>query len=150
MMHHEHYMREAIKEAERALAKDEVPVGAVIVCGGIIVARAHNLTEQLTDVTAHAEMQAFTSASHYLGGKYLNECTLYVTLEPCTMCAGASFWAHLGGLIYGTADPKNGFMVAGAKILHPRTKITSGILEKECSEILKSYFESKRKNRHNP
>ncbi len=141
----ERYMREALKEAEKAMAKDEVPVGAVIECGGIIIARAHNLTEQLTDVTAHAEMQAYTSASHHLGGKYLNECTLYVTLEPCNMCAGAAYWTQTGRIVYGAPDPKRGFMLTGSHILHPRTKVSSGILEKECSSILKTYFEGKRK-----
>jgi tRNA(adenine34) deaminase len=139
-----HHMQEALKEAKKALGKDEVPIGAVIVCNDIIIARAHNLTEQLTDVTAHAEMQAFTSASHYLGGKYLKECTLYVTIEPCPMCAGASFWAQLGRLVYGASDPKRGFNKVSSGLLHPKTKITSGILEEECSSILKNYFESKR------
>ena len=140
----ERFMREALKEAKRAYEKDEVPIGAVIVCNGIIIARAHNLTEQLTDVTAHAEMQAFTSASNYLGGKYLQECILYVTIEPCVMCAGASFWAQIGRVVFGASDPKRGFMMLGTRLLHPKTKISSGILEKECSELMKTYFESKR------
>jgi tRNA(adenine34) deaminase len=138
------YMREALKEAKRAFDKDEVPIGAVIVCAGTIIARAHNLTEQLTDVTAHAEMQAFTSAANHLGGKYLQECTLYVTVEPCIMCAGASFWAQIGRLVYGASDPKRGFMSVGTRLLHPKTIITTGILEEECSTILSSYFQSKR------
>jgi tRNA(adenine34) deaminase len=138
------YMREALKEAKRALDKDEVPIGAVIVCAGTIIARAHNLTEQLTDVTAHAEMQAFTSAASNLGGKYLQECTLYVTIEPCVMCAGASFWTQIGRVVYGAGDPKRGFMQVGTRLLHPKTIITSGILEDECSEIVTSYFRSKR------
>jgi len=140
----ERFMREALKEAKRAYEKDEVPIGAVIVCNGVIIARAHNLTEQLTDVTAHAEMQAFTSASNYLGGKYLQECTLYVTIEPCIMCAGASFWAQIGRVVFGAADPKRGFMAVGTKLLHPKTKISSGILENDCSILMKTYFEGKR------
>ncbi len=148
MNHDERYMREALKEAEKALAKDEVPVGALIICNDVIIARAHNLTEQLTDVTAHAEMQAFTSASNHLGGKYLDECTLYITLEPCVMCAGASYWTQLGRLVYGARDPKRGFMNIGTRLLHPRTKITVGILETECSSILTDYFESKRRKKN--
>jgi len=138
------YMQEALKEARKALEKDEVPIGAVIVCAGTIIARAHNLTEQLTDVTAHAEMQAFTSAANYLGGKYLQECTLYVTIEPYIMCAGASFWAQIGRLVYGADDQKRGFMSVGTQLLHPKTVITKGILENECSTIVTSYFQSKR------
>jgi len=140
----ERYMREALKEARRAFDKDEVPIGAVIVCNGTIIARAHNLTEQLTDVTAHAEMQAFTSASNYLGGKYLKECTLYVTVEPCVMCAGASFWAQIGRVVYGAGDPKRGFMMVGTQLLHPKTVITNGILEAECATLMSSFFERKR------
>lgn len=138
------FMREALKEAKRAFDKDEVPIGAVIVCDGVIIARAHNLTEQLTDVTAHAEMQAFTSAANHLGGKYLHECTLYVTIEPCIMCAGASFWTQIGRVVYGAADPKRGFMTVGTRLLHPKTIITTGILEEECSEIVSIFFKSKR------
>jgi|SRR6185312_4681397 len=140
----ERYMREAIKEAKRAYDKDEVPIGAVIVCDGVIIARAHNLTEQLTDVTAHAEMQAFTSAANHLGGKYLKECTLYVTVEPCIMCAGASFWAQIGRVVYGASDPKRGFMTIGTHLLHPKTVITKGILETECAGLMTSFFERKR------
>jgi tRNA(adenine34) deaminase len=140
----ERFMREALKEAKRAYEKDEVPIGAVIVCDGIIIARGHNLTEQLTDVTAHAEMQAFTSASNYLGGKYLLECTLYVTIEPCIMCAGAAFWTQITRVVYGATDPKRGFMTVGTRLLHPKTKISSGILEADCSILLKTYFEGKR------
>jgi len=138
------FMQEALKEAQRALEKDEVPIGAVIVCNDAIIARAHNLTEQLTDVTAHAEMQAFTAASNHLGGKYLKECTLYVTVEPCPMCAGASFWAQIGRIVYGAADPKRGYNTINSGMLHPKTTITSGIMEEECSAILKGYFERKR------
>lgn len=137
-------MQEALKEAHKALEKDEVPIGAVIVCDDMIIARAHNLTEQLTDVTAHAEMQAFTAASNHLGGKYLKECTLYVTIEPCPMCAGASFWAQIGRIVYGAADPKRGFNSISSGLLHPKTKITSGIMELECSTLIRNYFESKR------
>ncbi len=140
----ERFMREALKEAKRAYEIDEVPIGAVIVCNGIIIARGHNLTEQLTDVTAHAEMQAFTSASNYLGGKYLQECTLYVTVEPCVMCAGAAFWTQITRVVYGASDPKRGFMMVGTRLLHPKTKISSGILEEECSVLMKTYFEGKR------
>ncbi|HXB12730.1 MAG TPA: nucleoside deaminase [Bacteroidia bacterium] len=140
----ERFMREALKEAKRAYALDEVPIGAVIVCNGVIIARGHNLTEQLTDVTAHAEMQAFTSASNYLGGKYLQECTLYVTVEPCVMCAGAAFWTQITRIVYGAPDPKRGFMMVGTRLLHPKTKISSGILEEECSVLMKTYFEGKR------
>src|SRR5579863_8056644 len=138
------FMQEALKEAKRAFEKDEIPIGAVIVCDGIIIARAHNLTEQLTDVTAHAEMQAFTSASNYLGGKYLKECTLYVSLEPCPMCAGACFWTQIGRIVYGATDPKRGYNCISSGMLHPKTKITTGIMEEECSAILKNYFERKR------
>lgn len=140
----ERYMLEALKEAQKAYDKDEVPIGAIIVCNNVIIARAHNLTEQLTDVTAHAEMQAFTSASNHLGGKYLKECTLYVTVEPCPMCAAASFWAQLGRIVYGAPDPKRGFSIISSGLLHPKTKITSGIREEECSLIMKNYFKRKR------
>ena len=138
-------MREALKEAKRALEKDEVPIGAVIVCDGLIIARAYNYTEHLNDVTAHAEMQAITSAANNLGGKYLQECTLYVTIEPCVMCAGALFWAQIGRIAYGAGDPKRGFSKIGLHLLHPRTKLTKGILEDECSQILTNFFEAKRR-----
>ena len=141
----EYYMREALKEAEKAFELDEVPVGAVIVSGERIIARAHNLTEKLNDVTAHAEMQAFTSASEYLGGKFLEDCTLYVTLEPCVMCAGAAFWTRISRLVYGADDEKRGYSLTGSHILHPNTIVSRGILEEECSSILKSFFEKKRK-----
>lgn len=144
----EHYMREALKEAKRALEKDEVPIGAVIVCDGLIIARAYNYTEHLNDVTAHAEMQAITSAANNLGGKYLQECTLYVTIEPCVMCAGALFWAQIGRIVYGAGDPKRGFSMAGPQLLHPRTKISKGILEEDCSQILKNFFEAKRREQN--
>lgn len=140
----EYYMTEALKEAQKAYDRDEVPVGAVIVCNRTIIARAHNLTETLNDVTAHAEMQAFTAAAAYLGGKYLDECTLFVTLEPCAMCAGAAFWAQLGGIIYGASDEKRGYSISGANLLHPKTVVASGVLADECSKILKRFFSNKR------
>jgi tRNA(adenine34) deaminase len=141
---HEYYMREALKEAMKAYDSDEVPIGAVVVCRNKIIGRGHNLTERLNDVTAHAEMQAITAASNFLNGKYLDECIMYVTIEPCVMCAGASQWAHLGHLIYGAADPKRGFMKISRDILHPKTAVTKGIMEKECSEILTEFFKKKR------
>jgi tRNA(adenine34) deaminase len=140
----EFFMSEALKEARKAYNRDEVPVGAVVVCKGQIIARAHNLTETLTDVTAHAEMQAFTAASDYLGGKYLNECTLYVSLEPCIMCAGASYWAQLGRLVFGAKDEKRGYSAKKSSILHPKTKVTAGMLEKECSQLISDFFKQKR------
>ncbi len=138
-----YFMKKALQEAQYAYDKGEVPVGAVIVFKQQIIARSHNLTETLNDVTAHAEMQAFTAASNFLGGKYLKDCTLYVTLEPCQMCAGASYWAQIGKIVYGASEPKLGFKVLKAK-LHPKTKIVSGILENECSFLLKRFFIEKR------
>ncbi len=138
-----HFMKKALQEAETAYEKDEVPVGAVIVVANRIIARAHNLTELLNDVTAHAEMQAITAASSFLGGKYLNECTLYVTLEPCQMCAGALYWSQIGRIVYGAVDEKRGCMAMGTT-LHPKTKIIGGVLEEECREILKRFFIEKR------
>ena len=140
----EKYMREALKEAQYAFDRDEVPVGAVIVCAGKIIARSHNLTELLTDVTAHAEMQAITSAANAIGGKYLNECTLYVTLEPCLMCAGALGWSQIGTIAYGADDEKKGFTISGAKPLHPKTIIRKGVLKEECGTLLKKFFKKKR------
>ena len=139
-----YFMKEALKEAQKALAKDEVPVGCIIVCDNEIIARAHNFTFSLNDVTAHAEMQAFTSAAAFLGGKYLNECTLYVTLEPCIMCAGASYWTQLKKLVYGARDVKRGYSKMLEKILHPKTEVISGIMAEECSKLLSSFFQSKR------
>jgi tRNA(adenine34) deaminase len=139
-----YFMKEALKEADKALIKEEIPVGAVIVCNNIIVARAFNLTETLNDVTAHAEMQAFTAAASNLGGKYLSECTLYVTLEPCIMCAGAAYWTRIGKIVWGAADDKRGFSRLDKRILHPRTGIIMGILENECSSVLKEFFRKKR------
>ena len=141
----EYFMKEALKEAEKAMIRDEIPVGAVIVYNNQVIGRAHNLTEALNDVTAHAEMQAFTAAANTLGGKYLSECTLYVTLEPCIMCAGASYWTQIGKIVYGAADEERGFTKIKKKILHPKTQVISGILEQECSRILKNFFRKKRK-----
>ena len=140
----EYFMTEALKEANKAMKKDEVPVGAIVVCDNQIIARAHNYTERLNDVTAHAEMQAFTSASDYLGGKYLNECTLYVTLEPCIMCGGASFWTQIKRIVYGASDEKRGFSNIEESILHPKTEVTKGIQEEKCSKILQEFFQHKR------
>jgi len=140
----EHFMREALKEAQTAFDSDEVPVGAVIVCNNRIIARSHNMTEKLTDVTAHAEMLAFTSASNTIGGKYLDDCTLYVTLEPCVMCAGAAFWTHITKIVYGASDEKRGFKLISQSILHPKTVVVSGVLQHECTEILRQFFSKKR------
>jgi len=140
----EYFMKKAIIEAQKAFDKDEVPIGAVIVHNNIIIAKAHNLIETLNDVTAHAEMQAFTSASNYLGGKYLKECILYVTLEPCVMCAGASYWTQIKKIVYGCKDDKKGFSKINKKILHPKTELITGILSQECSDLLKKYFTIKR------
>ena len=138
-----YFMKRALQEAEFAFEKNEVPIGAVIVINDKIVARAHNLTEQLNDVTAHAEMQAFTAAADYLGGKYLKDCTLYVTLEPCQMCAGASYWTQLGKIVFGAHDPQRGFQQHKTE-LHPKTKVVGGILEEECSDLIKRFFIQKR------
>ena len=140
----EYFMRKALDEAQTAFEKDEVPVGAVIVYNNKIIARGHNLCEKLIDFTAHAEMQVFTSASYYLQSKYLNECKLYVTLEPCVMCAGASFWTRIGEIVYGTSDPKRGFKKTNPSIVHPSTKVKGHVLEHECSQILKRFFNAKR------
>ncbi|RLD61950.1 MAG: nucleoside deaminase [Bacteroidetes bacterium] len=141
----EYFMKEALKEAQKAFDADEVPVGAVIVCKDQIIARAHNLSERLIDATAHAEMQAFTSASNYLGAKFLEECTLYVTIEPCVMCAGASYWTRIGKIVFGAHDPKKGFSIINPNMLHPKTKLESGLLEKECSGLMTNYFKMKRR-----
>lgn len=138
-----YFMKKALDEATIAFDKGEVPVGAIIVFKEQIIARAHNLTETLNDVTAHAEMQAFTAAADYLGGKYLKDCTLYVTLEPCQMCAGASYWAQLGKIVYGASELERGFLKLKTTI-HPKTKVVGGILENECSQILKRFFIEKR------
>ena len=139
----EYFMKKALLEAEQAFEKGEVPVGAVIVVDNKIIARAHNLTELLNDVTAHAEMQAITSASNFLGGKYLHNCTLYVTLEPCQMCGGALFWSQISNVVYGASDPERGFISLNNK-LHPKTKIKGGILEDQASSLLKRFFIEKR------
>lgn len=140
----EHFMRQALKEAEQAFKVDEVPVGAVIICQDRIIARGHNLTERLNDVTAHAEMQSITAASEFLGGKYLKECTLFVTLEPCVMCAGALHWSQLGRIVFGAFDEKAGYRRIGGSLLHPKTQVTGGVLEAECSDLLKAFFKRKR------
>ena len=139
-----YFMNEALKEAQKALEKNEVPVGCVIVCENQIIARAHNLNQKLNDATAHAEMQAFTCASDYLGGRYLNECTLYVTLEPCVMCAGASYWTQLKKVVYGAKDMKRGYSKLSENILHPKTEVISGIMASKCSKLLTTFFEKKR------
>ena len=136
----EHFMKQALKQAEMAFEKGEVPVGAVVVAENRIIAKAHNMTEQLTDVTAHAEMPAITAAFDAIGGKYLSECTLFVTLEPCVMCAGALYWAQLGRLVYGAADEKRGFSLHPKKILHPRTETDHGLLKTQSEELLKQFF----------
>ena len=136
----EKYMRLAIKEALAALESDEVPIGAVIVAGDSIVGRGHNLVETLTDVTAHAEIQAITAAASTLGGKYLTDCTLYVTVEPCVMCAGALAWSQIGRIVYGAADPKRGYSRFGDTLLHPRTKVSSGVLGEECERLMSDFF----------
>ena len=140
----EKYMREALREARMAGDGDEVPIGAVVVCRGRIIARGHNMTERLHDPTAHAEMIALTAATEALGGKYLDECTLYVTVEPCPMCAAALCWAQLGRLVYGAPDPRRGYSLFSPSLLHPRTEVASGLLADECSTLVKDYFKSKR------
>ncbi|MCD8173168.1 MAG: nucleoside deaminase [Alistipes sp.] len=140
MQEDEKYMRMALDEAREAFARNEVPIGAVVVSGGRVIGRGHNLVETLCDATAHAEMQAITSASESLGGKYLNDCTLYVTVEPCVMCAGASSWSQVGRIVYGAADPKRGYSTVGGQILHPRTGVTGGVLGEECSELVAAFF----------
>jgi len=142
----EYYMKEALKEALKAYDRDEIPIGAIIVCGRQIVARTHNLTETLTDVTAHAEMQAITAASGFLGGKYLNACTLYVTLEPCVMCAGATYWAQMGKIVFGAYDKKRGYSLFSTSFLHPKTEVVGGVMEEECGAILREFFLKKREN----
>lgn len=141
----EDYMRRALDQAQMAAERDEVPVGAVVVCRDRIIARGHNLTELLHDVTAHAEMQAITAAANALGGKYLDTCTLYVTVEPCVMCAGAIGWSQLGRLVYGASDPKRGFTVFAPNALHPKTEVVSGVLEADCAALMREFFKRKRK-----
>ena len=137
-------MKEALKEAQKAFYEDEVPVGAVVVCDNKIIARAHNMTEKLNDVTAHAEMLAITSATNYLGGKYLNECSLYVTLEPCVMCGGALYWSQIKKVVYASPDVKRGFSTLEKNILHPKTELVRGILQQEASDLITTFFKSKR------
>ncbi|MDE5800497.1 MAG: nucleoside deaminase [Paramuribaculum sp.] len=139
------YMRRAIDEARRAAAIDEVPIGAVVVADGQIIGRGHNLTEQLTDVTAHAEMQAITAATQTIGGKYLTGCTLYVTVEPCLMCAGALGWSQISRVVYGASDPKRGYSLFTDRPFHPRTTVTSGVLADECAALVTDFFRAKRK-----
>jgi len=140
----EYFMQIALGEAEAAFEEGEIPVGAVIVLNNKIIAKAHNLTQTLNDVTAHAEMQALTAASHYLGAKYLNDCVLYVTLEPCVMCAGALYWAQIGRIVFGTSDVKRGYSLVNAPLLHPKTEVQKGVLAKDCQALLEIFFKKKR------
>lgn len=145
MTNDEKYMKEAIREALVAAQEDEVPVGAVIVCRGKVIARGHNMTERLNDPTAHAEMIAITAATEAVGGKYLSGCTLYVTVEPCPMCAGALAWTQISRVVYGALDPKRGFSLYSPVLLHPRTEVTAGILAEECGKIVSDFFREKRR-----
>jgi len=138
------FMKMALDEAKAAAAEGEIPVGAIVVCKGMVIARAHNMTETLTDVTAHAEMQAITAAASYLGGKYLDQCTLYVTLEPCVMCAGAIGWSQLGRLVYGASDEKRGYTLFAPKALHPKTEVKNGVMAQEATELIQDFFRKKR------
>lgn len=138
------YMKQALAEAQKAYGRGEVPVGAVVVCKDRIIARSHNLTETLNDVTAHAEMQAITAAANYLGGKYLPDCTLYVTVEPCVMCAGAIAWSQLGRLVFGAADEKRGYQKFAPQSLHPKTDVVQGVMEDECARLMKEFFQRRR------
>ena len=140
----EYYMKQALTEAERAAESGEVPVGAVVVCNKKIISRAYNQTQLLNDVTAHAEILAITSAASFLDSKYLNDCTMYITLEPCAMCAGALYWSQIGRVVYGAGDDERGFMRFGKEMLHPDTKIEFGVMHKECSQILKDFFKQRR------
>jgi len=137
-------MKEALKEAQKAFEEDEVPVGAIVVCDNKIIARAHNMTEKLNDVTAHAEMLAITSATNFLGGKYLNECSLYVTLEPCIMCGGALYWSQIKKVVYASPDLKRGFSTIEKNIFHPKTEVIRGLMQQEASDLITSFFKSKR------
>ena len=141
---HEKYMREALREASFAASEDEVPIGAIIICRGRIVGKGHNMTEKLNDPTAHAEMIAITAATEALGGKYLNDCTLYVTVEPCPMCAGALAWSQIGEVVYGASDPKRGFSMFSPSLMHPKTKGVSGVLAEECGNLVSDFFRNKR------
>lgn len=141
----EYFMQEALKEARKAGERGEVPIGAVVVCNNQIISRAYNLTETLNDPTAHAEMQAITAATNHLGGKYLNQCTIYVTIEPCVMCAGALSWAQIGKIVFGANDPKRGYHLVKGDILHPKTIVKSGVLKEECGKMVSAFFKKKRK-----
>lgn len=143
-MDDQYFMRQALNEAKKAFDEDEIPVGCVVVCNDKIIARTHNLTETLTDVTAHAEMQAITAAANYLGGKYLMDCILYVTVEPCTMCAGALAWAQIGKIVYGASDEKRGYSSYTSNVLHPKTEVVHGVLAYECADLMKQFFAAKR------
>ena len=143
----EHFMKQALKEAQIAFEKGEVPIGAVIVSNNKIIARGHNLTEQLNDVTAHAEMLSITAAANHLGGKYLEKCTLYVTLEPCPMCAGALFWSHIGKVVFGAPDEKRGFKSSNAEMLHPRTELKEGVMADDTKELLQRFFQERRNDK---
>lgn len=145
MFTHEYYMQQALIEAQKAFDNDEVPIGAIVVCNNTIIARTHNLTETLNDVTAHAEIQAITAASDYIGGKYLDQCTMYVTVEPCPMCAGALYWAQLGSLVYATSDEKRGYTRMAPHIMHPKTKVVHGIKHNEAAQLMVEFFAKKRK-----
>ena len=141
---HERYMRDALREAEAARSEDEVPIGAIIICKGRIIGKGHNMTERLNDPTAHAEMIAITAATEAVGGKYLNDCTLYVTVEPCPMCAGALAWSQIGKVVYGASDPKRGFSNFTPSLMHPKTEVISGVLAQECGDIVTEFFRNKR------
>lgn len=141
----ERLMRDALREACAAASEDEVPIGAVITCRGRIIAKGHNMTERLNDPTAHAEMIAITAATEAMGGKYLNDCTIYVTVEPCPMCAGALAWAQIGRIVYGASDPKRGFSLFSPSLMHPKTEVVSGVLEEECGNLVSDFFRNKRK-----
>jgi tRNA(adenine34) deaminase len=141
---HEHYMQQAFKEATYAYEEDEVPIGAVIVCNNQIIAKGYNQVERLKDVTAHAEMIAITSAANYLGSKFLEQCTMYITIEPCLMCATALYWARIGTLVYGSSEPKFGYS-RHSNVLHPSTQVVAGVLENECGNLMRSFFQAKRK-----
>lgn len=144
ILNDDYYMRQALNEARQAFDKGEVPIGAVVVCKGRIIARGHNLTETLNDVTAHAEMQAITAAANVLGGKYLTDCILYVTIEPCPMCAGGLLWSQISKIVYGAKDEKKGYSVFSPSILHPKTEVVSGVMEEECASLMKEFFKQKR------
>mgnify|MGYP003276233709 FL=1 len=144
ILNDEYYMRQALNEARQAFDKGEVPIGAIVVCKGRIIARGHNLTETLNDVTAHAEMQAITAAANVLGGKYLTDCILYVTIEPCPMCAGGLLWSQISKIVYGAKDEKKGYSVFSPSILHPKTEVVSGVMEDECASFMKEFFKQKR------